>query len=452
MEYKSILPDAHQRYNVAMKCKPPSIKLLWHWLRILVLLIFLLPLLLARSAVDVNSHLERVRSFSRSFEFDFWNWTLDAVWVKFKHTALNIPAYLSVEDETAIVRQAAQLMAEMQTTEGLLVQIYADPTIENPDSIAKPYQDQYHAQKQVAEFLYPITEAILERQTSTILAQQHLTFFGQPIPPVFFRLTPLPKALIVSPREVIRQDVNLSLVPELELEDILSLEESVANALGVSTLVTNVGGVGTYPTMVAESSNLAWLVGVVNHEWTHNYLTLRPLGLNYDTTPELRTMNETTASIAEEELRTALLQQFYPDLLPPPQTDQPEEPSEIPIEPPIFDFAMEMYITRTQADHLLNAGQIDNAEAYMEERRLFFYENGYLIRRLNQAYFAFYSAYVNAPETGQTGAAGTDPVGPAVWALRSQYTDLSGFLNRISWMNSFEDLQTTLHLPTSSKP
>jgi len=31
-------------------------------------------------------------------------------------------------------------------------------------------------------------------------------------------------------------------------------------------------------------------VDVVAHEWAHNYLTLRPLGLNYDHDAETRTI------------------------------------------------------------------------------------------------------------------------------------------------------------------
>jgi len=73
----------------------------------------------------------------------------------------------------------------------------------------------------------------------------------------------------------------------------------------------------------------------------------------------------------------------------------------------------------------------------MEARRVFFWENGYLIRKLNQAYFAFHGAYADQPG----GAAGEDPVGAAVRALRSQSLSLADFLNRISWMSSFEQLK-----------
>ena len=75
----------------------------------------------------------------------------------------------------------------------------------------------------------------------------------------------------------------------------------------------------------------------------------------------------------------------------------------------------------------------------MEARRQMFVERGYQIRKLNQAYFAFYGAYNVGP-----GAGGQDPVGPAVIALRERSASLKGFLDRISWMTSFEELEQAL--------
>ncbi|HEX8992323.1 MAG TPA: hypothetical protein VF784_11655, partial [Anaerolineales bacterium] len=105
--------------------------------------------------------------------------------------------------------------------------------------------------------------------------------------------------------------------------------------------------------------------------------------------------------------------------------------------PPPFDFRAEMHTTRVTVDAMLAQGQIAQAETYMEQRRQIFVQNGYYIRRLNQAYFAFYGAYADVPG----GAAGEDPVGPAVRALRAQSKSLADFLNRISWMTSFQELQ-----------
>lgn len=271
-----------------------------------------------------------------------------------------------------------------------------------------------------------------------------LTVGGQPIPPVFYHTTSMPWALIVSPRNEIRQELSINLLPELTIDEHSHLEDQVDQALDMSSLVVGIGGVGTYPTMVSHTTSLNWLTEVIAHEWTHNYLTLRPLGINYMTGPELRTMNETAASIAGKEMGLALLERFYPEFvpIPPPPDESLDESTELPSQPqaPVFDFRNEMRITRENVDAMLEGGKIEEAEAYMESRREFFWENGYQIRKLNQAYFAFYGAYADVPG----GAAGEDPVGEAVRTLRDQSPSLAAFLNRISWMSSFDQLQEAI--------
>jgi hypothetical protein len=95
-----------------------------------------------------------------------------------------------------------------------------------------------------------------------------------------------------------------------------------------------------------------------------------------------------------------------------------------------------MHTTRVRADELLAEGKIEEAEAYMEARRQVFWQNGYAIRKLNQAYFAFYGAYADIPG----GPAGEDPVGPAVRELRAQSATLADFLYKIAQMDSFDEL------------
>jgi len=62
-----------------------------------------------------------------------------------------------------------------------------------------------------------------------------------------------------------------------------------------------------------------------------------------------------------------------------------------------------------------------------------------LIRKLNQAYFAFHGAYADEP-----GAAGEDPVGPAVKRLRDRSPSLLAFLETIAPMTSFDELKRAL--------
>jgi hypothetical protein len=79
----------------------------------------------------------------------------------------------------------------------------------------------------------------------------------------------------------------------------------------------------------------------------------------------------------------------------------------------------------------------------MESRRQVFWDNGYRLRKLNQAYFAFYGSYADEPG----GAAGVDPAGEAVRTLRSRSPSLTEFVKRISWITSFEALQELLESP-----
>jgi hypothetical protein len=195
-----------------------------------------------------------------------------------------------------------------------------------------------------------------------------------------------------------------------------------------------------------ETSNINWLAEVVSHEWVHNFLTLRPLGANYSTSPELRIINETVANLAEKEIGSAVIQRFYPTFVPkptPPSTNNNEEgtPS---TEPPPFDFRAEMHETRLMTDILLAEGKIDEAEAYMESRRQMFWDHGYHIRKLNQAYFAFYGAYADQP--GGPAGSTEDPIGDAVRKLRAQSTSLASFLNRISWLWSVEQLYDAVEI------
>jgi hypothetical protein len=109
---------------------------------------------------------------------------------------------------------------------------------------------------------------------------------------------------------------------------------------------------------------------------------------------------------------------------------------------PKFDFRKEMRETRQRADELLAQGKIDEAEHYMEQRRQVFVQNGHLIRKLNQAYFAFHGAYNADP--GGSPAAGKDPVGPAVQQLRDRSASMGDFLRAMAGVQNFEDLQRRL--------
>ena len=397
-----------------------------------------LAVLLTISTPSLSTPTEKARQYTRPVEFDYFSWDVNAFLTKIGQAGMNSWQDLTAVQQHQLVIRYLTLTNQLEVIQGKIQQIYADPAIKDPESAARADLAQQTMLQSSLVRLTPLAESILQGQVTEILVEEGIARLGDAVPPLLFHTTPLPKALIASPRTSIQQDVDISLLADLTLEQISQLEGQVEAATGESVLVVDVGGIGIYPTMVMRSSNLPWIVDTIAHEWTHNYLTIRPLGLNYDTSPELRTMNETTASISGNEISQKVLQRYYPEYLS--QLEDGQKLASLKMPDNTFDFRAEMHATRVHVDELLAAGKTAEAERYMEERRIVFVDHGYEIRKLNQAYFAFYGAYADTPG----GAAGEDPVGPAVRKLREQSASLADFLRTIGKMNSFEDLQKAI--------
>lgn len=431
--------------------KPDKLTLRWRIFKkfLLVLMWILISISqLTYSTTTAFDSYSKVRPFTSSLEFDYGSWILQAAWQKVLQSSISAQDYVDDPRSSEIVRSYLKIESDISRVNAELQIIYGDPNLSGKEQLLKERQDRMIILRNNKAKLGPIAESVLQKQVSQVLSENGLSVIGQPLPPVLYHSTPLPMALIVSPRDVIRQDANISLLADMTAGDMVAIEDQVMQQLKVSALVVPVGGVGVYPTMVMATSDLNFLVDTIAHEWTHNFLTTRPLGLNYETNPDMRTINETTASIVGNEIGTQLLLKYYPDLLPPqikselvdlPDVDGP--PTFVP-EPETFDFRKEMHTTRVRVDDLLSNGKVEEAEGYMEERRLLFWENGYALRRLNQAYFAFYGAYADVPG----GAAGKDPVGPTVRLFREQSGSLSRFLERISWVTSYAQLESMVRV------
>ncbi len=404
----------------------------------LTIVLFSMAFLLCGSTVSRSDPLERIRAITRPIEFDYISWTLNAIGVKLDQFALGTASYLQENDQANTVLKSLDLLRQINQVEAQLNEIYSNPAISDPEAASVDLRQQLSDLRDQQAQLQPLAESILQNQVSEIASAAGLALGGQAFPPVLFHSTPPPDALIISARNVIRQDYDISITPGISVDQMTALEDKVDRTMDVSSLVVGIGGIGVYPTMVMETTDINGLVEVVAHEWVHNYLTLRPLGFSYMNSPELRTMNETVASIAGKELGRAVVARYYPEYLPPEAPPaQPGSEQNQPASPPVFNYQAEMHKTRVNADRLLAEGKIDVAETYMELRRQFFWDNGYHIRKLNQAYFAFYGAYADQPG----GAAGADPVGAAVRLLRLESPNLADFIKRIAWMWNFEQLQ-----------
>jgi hypothetical protein len=287
-------------------------------------------------------------------------------------------------------------------------------------------------------------EQIIQEQVSAELGGAGLAPLGATLPPVLFTFHEPPKKLVVSPRSRIDTVYYAMLRSDLPAARREEIEDDILRRDSFSAYVTNIGGLGAYPTIVIDQAPLDWILSTVAHEWVHNYLTFFPLGFNYATSAENTILNETVADIVGEEIGAAVLQAHYPDVAARVQAEEEERrvaesaaTGAAPTAEPPFDFRKEMRHTRQIVDQFLALGRVKDAEEYMEIRRLLFNENGYPIRKLNQAYFAFHGSY-------GTGAAATSPIGPKLERLRALTPDLRTFLVVTRGLVSERDLDRVL--------
>jgi len=263
---------------------------------------------------------------------------------------------------------------------------------------------------------------------------------GFSFPPLNFRLDRPPNVLIVSPRERIESIREIMLVQDLDQEQFEDIEASV-DELGVSSLVTELGGFGgTYPTFVAGDVSLPWTIATATEEWLHQYLAFAPLGFMYlldsigiARNYEIATINETVAGIVSGEIADLVMTAYYPQYRAPGGEGSSSAAG--------FDFNRTMRELRLAVDELLANGEIERAERLMEERRQFLVSKGYSIRKLNQAYFAFYGTYADEPTS-------VSPIGSEVSELRRDSVSLRDFLNRAAALTSRQDLINRLKRPS----
>ncbi len=285
------------------------------------------------------------------------------------------------------------------------------------------------------DLVRPAVEQVIERQVSAALLQAGFGFAGRIWPPVQFTFTEPPKNLVVSARDRIATIYSRMLVTGLSLEEIEQAERAISAQHNAVAYITNVGGLGAYPAMVIDRAGLRWVLSTVVHEWVHNYLSFFPLGFNYFVSPETRALNETVADIVGNEIGDLIYTQVYGGEIPQPVPR--DESAQEADDEEVFDFRREMRATRLEVDRLLELGEVEAAEAYMEARRQEFIANGYNLRVLNQAYFAFHGSYGTSP-------ASSSPIGPGMERLRELSPDLLTFMQTVRGFTTLADLEQAL--------
>ena len=277
-------------------------------------------------------------------------------------------------------------------------------------------------------------EEMLESALSTELIGLRLNQDGVFIwPPVDFRIDDTPHVLVTSPRDVINRDSVRILRPDLTEIDKLKMEDEIFAKANLSAAVLTTGGLASYPNLVPSDYSLLPLLEVSAHEWLHAYLLFHPLGRSYWSGGDMTSLNETLANLAGKEIgRTVYNQLTGEDVetLEPPYIPRDDNESEEKSDE--FDVREFMHDTRHRTDELLELGNIEEAENYMEERRKVLVENGHNIRKLNQAYFAFHGLYADGP-------ASTSPLARQIWELRQQVDDAGQLVKTLQTLSNYDE-------------
>lgn len=313
----------------------------------------------------------------------------------------------------------------------------------SPSDLAKPRSQVVALENQLMT-LRPDVEATLSAQIEDELRRQSVRStlftvnptreppFFRPslIPGVYFQLGTLPDLLVVAPKNRIQVISSVLLKPGLSPSQIDQLESN-ADGLGVSSVVTSIGGLAAYPSMLPDTQSVRDLLVTVSHEWTHHYLAFHPLGMSYFTNYEMREINETVADMVGREVGQAVYDRVYavraPTLsLPPARAASPQ-----PAKP---DFGSLMRETRVAVDEFLSHDDVAGADAYMARRRQVLARDGFYVRKLNTAYLSFFGSY----------AGGANPYEPKLRQIRANSRTLAAFLTLIEDVQTPSDLDRIL--------
>ena len=392
--------------------------------------LLLLCLVIGFSLLATGCHQSRTDAIlsqeASGHAFSLTAWHLHYLPVKVTQAAVSLAVPPSTRDDTILgdFFELGDELARLQADLRREVSLHGAQSagLAGIEEEIQDVQRSYHA-------LAPRAEAHIEREITLVLTSEGLgSSFGQwnlVFPPVVFVFQVPPYLLVLSPRDHVERLDEMLLSPDVTLQQVEALETAILQSHDLSALVVSLGGIATYPAIITQSADLRNSVFLAAHEWSHQYLFFHPLGSTYFQGGVMQEINETVADIMGGEIADSIY---------PPPIEEPLPDGEAMAGSEVrFDFQAEMRHTRDTFDSLLSEGRIEEAEQYLEERRQVFVSEGYYIRKLNQAYFAFHGTYALSP-------ASVSPVGEQLEELRGYYDSLGDFVRVVQELSTHGQL------------
>ncbi|MFP3897712.1 MAG: hypothetical protein ACLFVD_00135 [Dehalococcoidia bacterium] len=393
-----------------------------------LLLVLLASLSLLSPACRSDGVRDILREEASSYRFSLAGWHVRNLPAKLLSSIARIREAPPPGERKALVEEFFTTQSETATLERQLARAIA---LEGRSTLTDALEVEILETRLEYMSLARQVELIIEREVTDVLASQgfglslaggHFIF-----PPVVFLFQPAPTMLVASPRDRIELLGYELLRPAMTISEAELLEEGVAEHENLCALVVSPGGLASYPSIVDEGASFYRTLYVVAHEWVHQYLIFYPLGRTWFQGGIARQINETVADIIGYEVADRIYRQYGYE--PPPRTPPPTETG--------FDYAVELRETRLVVGQLLQEGRVTEAERYMEERRQVFVQEGYYIRKLNQAFFAIRDPYPLSPSS-------ISPIGEQLEELRYYYDTLGEFVVALRGLTTYDELLALL--------
>jgi len=418
-----------------------------------LMLAFLVMLLLVTWLVPVGDKRSDTAAVQVSLDHTYGlvSWEFENFFDKWRHrvwTALPWTPTSEADRRRALDRYVV-LVDELRIAKDLLSEVSS----ENGSDQGNVSNAQLAVDRLIAERdgLRDGVEEFLEQAVADAIRSAEVDLVGSFVwPPVDFRIDSPPKLLVTSPRDVIRRDEDVLIDPEISIDDIEKIENELAEVANISAVVLQTGGLASYPNVIP-TADLERLLDVAAHEWLHAYLVFNPLGRAYFDGGDIRVMNETLADIFGQEIGLRVYSEITgePYVAPVrPETAMRNTESKNPDGPDgsdsdeetgadDFDFNRFMAETRARTDELLEEGLMDEAESYMESRRIELLDHGHTIRKINQAYFAFHNTYAESPSS-------TSPIARYLWDLRVQVDTVGELVKLLRPLGTYKEFELLL--------
>lgn len=406
---------------------------------VILILIFLLFLVIKFGQTENKSPILE----SKGHGFNIVSWEIKNLPAKFfyKFTSSHLWRNNNLEyiaETKDLVVELEGIFVMIRETEDKINQYQSQGTsseillIENELKLSKLIARKNFIRNQVEEYV----ESLVSKQ----IKDQKLSFKGLSVwPPVDFRIDSPPKLLVISPRNtIIRLDEAL-IDSKINTMDTELIEKQITQNFDLSAIVIQTGGLSTYPSLVPSNVELLNLLETVAHEWLHAYLIFFPLGRSYFSGGEMLTINETLANMFGEEIGLLTFTEIknlplehLNESSPPKLHNKSNEESS-----PVFSYDKYMNETRKETDILLSKGLISEAEKYMENRRIELNTYGYNVRKINQAYFAFYGSYADTPHS-------TSPIYEQLLYLRKNVSTIGELVDKLKDISTHEEFESLL--------